>query len=202
MVKLKSMLVWPIRGGLRSTARLREYARRIWSHADLSAQLDEALPASAVVLGCSQVYGTHRIRFGENVLLYPNLHLETQDGAKIQVGDGVVLSRGVHLVAMEGIEIGCGSMIGEYSSLRDANHRRQPGMPIRDAGHRAAPILLGREVWVGRGVIILGGVTIGDYATIGANAVVTRDVPARAVVGGVPAKLLHPGLINQLTSSG
>ena len=191
MVKLKAMLVWPIRGGLRSTARLREYAQRIWSHADLSAQLQEALPASVVVLGRSRVYGTRRIGFGENVLLYPNLHLETQDGARIKVGDGVVLSRGVHLVAMEGIEIGCGSMIGEYSSLRDANHRRQRGMPIRDAGHRAAPISLGREVWVGRGVTILGGVSIGDYATIGANAVVTRDVPARAVVGGVPAKLLH-----------
>lgn len=191
MVKLKALLVRPIRSGLRKTARLRKYAHRLWSHADLSAQLHEALPASVVVLGRTLVYGTHNIRCGENVLLYPDLHLETQDGASIKVGDGVVLSRGVHLVAMEGIEIGCGSMIGEYSSLRDANHRRQPGIPIREAGHRAASISLGREVWVGRGVTILGGVSIGDYATIGANAVVTRDVPARAVVGGVPAKLLH-----------
>ena len=194
MVKLKSLLVKPICGGLRRTARLREQVHRIWSHADLSAQLHEGLPASVVVLGRSLVYGTQNIRFGENVLLYPNLHLETQDGARIEVGDGVVLSRGVHLVAMEGIDIGCGSMIGEYSSLRDANHRRQPGMPIREAGHRGAPISLGREVWVGRGVTILGGVSVGDYATIGANAVVTRDVPARAVVGGVPAKVLRSGL--------
>ena len=179
---------------------MREYARRLWSHADLSAQLLEALPASAVVLGRSLVYGTHKIRFGENVLLYPNLHLETQDGAGIEVGDDVVLSRGVHLVAMAGIEIGRGSMIGEYASLRDANHQRQPGIPIREAGHSAAPISLGREVWVGRGVTILGGVSIGDYATIGANAVVTRDVPARAVVGGVPAKLLHSGCIDQSTN--
>lgn len=194
MVKFKSLLVSPIRGGLRRTARLREHVHRIWSHADLSAQLQEALPASVVVLGRSLAYGTQKIRFGKNVLLYPNLHLETQNEASIQVGDGVVLSRGVHLVAMAGIDIGCGSMIGEYSSLRDANHQRQPGMPIREAGHRAAPISLGREVWVGRGVTIVGGVSIGDYATIGANAVVTRDVPARAVVGGVPAKLLHSAL--------
>ncbi len=191
MVKLKSLLVSPIRGGLRRTARLREHVHRIWSHADLSAQLHEALPASVVVLGRSLVYGTQRIRFGKNSLLYPNLHLETHNEASIEVGEGVVLSRGVHLVAMAGIDIGCGSMIGEYSSLRDANHQRQPGKPIREAGHRAAPISLGREVWVGRGVTILGGVSIGDYATIGANAVVTRDVPARTVVGGVPAKLLH-----------
>ena len=195
MVKLKSLLVAPLRSGLRRTAHLREAAGRIWSHAELAAQLQDALPASVVVLGRSLVYGTQRIRFGDNVLLYPDLHLETQAGASIEVGDGVVLSRGVHLVAMAGIHIGCGSMIGEYSSLRDANHQRQSNIPIRDAGHRAAPISLGREVWVGRGVTILGGVSIGDYATIGANAVVTRDVPARAIVGGVPAKPLQSRLI-------
>ena len=200
MVRLKSLLVAPLRSGLRGTARLRTSAFRIWSHADLSAQLEETLPASVVVLGRSLVYGTQRVRFGDNVLLYPDLYLETQGAAKIEVGDGVVLSRGVHLVAMAGIHIGCGSMIGEYSSLRDANHRRQPGVPIREAGHKAAEISLGREVWVGRGVTIVGGVSIGDYATIGANAVVTRDVPARAVVGGVPAKLLHSRLVKDQTS--
>ena len=189
------MLVAPLRSVLRRTARLEESAGRLWSHARLGAQLREALPASVVVLGRNLVYGTQNVRFGQNVLLYPDLHLETQGDATIEVGDGVVVSRGVHLVAMAGVTIGRGSMIGEYSSLRDANHQRRPGIPIRDAGHTAAPICLGREVWVGRGVTILGGVSIGDYATIGANAVVTRDVPAQAVVGGVPAKLLHARLV-------
>ena len=190
-MKLKPMLVAPLRGGLRRTAHVREAAGRIWSHARLAAQLRHVLPASVVVLGRSLVYGTRSIRFGENALLYPDLHLETQGEATVEVGDGVVLSRGVHLVAMTGITIGRGSMIGEYSSLRDANHLRLPNIPIRDSGHRSAFISLGREVWVGRGVSILGGVSIGDHATIGANAVVTRDVPAGAVVGGVPAKPLH-----------
>lgn len=190
-MKLKPLLVAPLRGCLRKSAYVRESAERIWSHARLAAQLRDALPSSVVVLGRSLVYGTRSIRFGEDALLYPDLHLETQGEAVVEVGDRVVLSRGVHLVAMAGITIGCGSMIGEYSSLRDANHRRQPGIPIRDSGHTAASISLGREVWVGRGVTILGGVSIGDYATIGANAVVTRNVPAGAVVGGVPAKPLH-----------
>ncbi|WP_232298679.1 acyltransferase [Granulicella tundricola] len=165
--------------------------RRIYSHAALAAQLKQALPASVVVLGRVLVYGTGEIRFGQDTLLYPDLHLETQGGARLNLGDGVVISRGVHLVAMAGITIGAGSMIGEYASLRDANHARKDGVAIRDAGHTARPITLGKEVWVGRGAAILAGVTIGDHATIGANAVVTRDVPAGAVVGGVPAVALR-----------
>ncbi len=188
---MKSLLAAPLRASLRATAKLREPARRLYSYASLSAQLRHALPVSVVVLGPVSVYGTGDIRFGKDTLLYPDLHLETQGSAVITLGDGVVLSRGGHLVAMAGITIGRGSMIGEYTSIRDANHQRLADVPIRDAGYAANPIVLGNEVWLGRGVTVLGGVTIGDGATVGANAVVTRDVPAGAVVAGVPAVQLR-----------
>jgi acetyltransferase-like isoleucine patch superfamily enzyme len=184
---IKSMLVAPLRTMLRATAALRESFRRLYSHASLAAQLKTTLPPSVVVLGRTMVYGTGAIQFGKKALLYPDLHLETQGSATITLGDGIVISRGVHLVAMAGITIGRGSMIGEYTSIRDANHQRVENLSIRDSGYVSSPIVIGEEVWIGRGVTVLGGVTIGDRATVGANAVVTHNVPAGAIVAGVPA---------------
>ena len=186
-MSLKSTLAAPLTIMLRTMHGLRENFRRIHAYASLSADLATPPPASTVILGRALVYGTRNITFGENALLYPALHLETQHNATIQVGDGVVISRGAHLVAMAGIVIGSGTMIGEYTSIRDANHLRSDIVPIREAGHSAKPIHIGKEVWIGRGVVILGGVTIGDKATIGANAVVTRNVPAGMTVVGIPA---------------
>ena len=183
----KSAFVAPLRFLLGATAGVRESARRLYAHASLAADIDLPLPASVVVLGKAFVYGSRAIRIGENGLLYPDLHLETQAPATLFIGDGVVLSRGVHLVAMAGITIGSGTMIGEYASVRDSNHQRLPGVPMRLAGHCGGPIVIGSEVWIGRGAIVIGGITIGDGATVAANAVVTRDVPAGMTVAGVPA---------------
>ena len=187
---VKAALSAPIRIVLAATSKLRQSTRRLFSHAALAAQLHTRLPATVVVLGKTFVDGTRQVHFGNNILLYPELHFETQGRASIVIGDGVVISRGVHIVGMAGITIGPGTMIGEYVGIRDANHARAEGVALRDAGHHAEPIMIGREVWIGRGAAILAGVTIGDRATIGANAVVTRDVAADSVVGGVPAKPL------------
>ena len=184
---LKGALSPVLAAVLRPLRGLRRSLTRIYAHAVLSSDLAHAAPASLVIEGRAFVDGTRDVRFGENVLLYGGLHLETQHGARIEIGDDVVISRGVHIVAMAGVIIGAGTMIGEYSSIRDANHERSEGSTIRESGHSARPITIGKEVWIGRGVTVLGGVTIGDGATVGANAVVTRDVPAGATVVGVPA---------------
>jgi acetyltransferase-like isoleucine patch superfamily enzyme len=194
---IKSFLVVPMRSALRMSAGFRESVRRIYAHASLAADLVFPLPNSVVVLGKSHVYGSRAIQFSDDALVYPDLHLETQGSAVITLGSGVVLSRGVHLVAMAGISIGSGTMIGEYASIRDANHERVPGKPIRLSGHRQRPIKIGDEVWIGRGAVVLSGVTIGDGVTVGANAVVTRDIPAGAVVAGVPALPIRSRLMRE-----
>jgi acetyltransferase-like isoleucine patch superfamily enzyme len=186
--KLKSSLTLLLSSFYRITSRLRRDLERIRNHAQLSSSLATPLDASVVVLGPPEVHGTGAIRFGQDVLLYPALYLETEETGSIEIGDGVVISRGVHIVARDSISIGDGTMIGEYTSIRDANHARLPGLTIRNSGYIARPITIGDEVWIGRGVAVLGGVTIGDGATVGANAVVTRDVPAGVTVVGVPAR--------------
>jgi acetyltransferase-like isoleucine patch superfamily enzyme len=184
---VKTALAAPLVFWQRSLAKVLEAWRRMSAFAALKAQLSVPLPASTVILGRARVHGTGRIRCGEGLLIYPDQYMETRGEGEIVLGDGVVLSTGVHLVAYAGIFIGKGTMIGEYTSIRDANHTRDVDRTLRDSGHVAKPIVIGSEVWIGRGAAILSGVAIGDGATIGANAVVTRDVPAGVVVAGVPA---------------
>jgi hypothetical protein len=93
-----------------------ENIRRIHSYLLLSARLVPHVDTSVVVLGPPEVRGTGEIYLGRNLLLYPDLYLETQPGASIKIADDVVISRGVHIVAYSGITIGAGSMIGEYTT--------------------------------------------------------------------------------------
>lgn len=166
--------------------------RRLWAYTRLRSALDDPLDASVVVGGMPELQGTRRVRFGKNVLLYRDLYLETQGTGRIRIGDGVVISRGVHLVAFEQVDIEDGVMIGEYTSIRDANHRLVSGQSVRETGHRSAPVRIQRNAWIGRGAAVLSGVTVGEGAVIGANAVVTKNIPPGAVAVGVPARLLEP----------
>lgn len=191
---LKRALVRPLRplAALWRALVLERWVR-LWSHARLREGLGRDVDESNVVLGPVELHGTRNVRLGRDALLYPGVYLETQGRGVIEIGDGVVLSRGVHVVAFERVSLGEGAMVGEYSSLRDANHR-SGGTGYRSGGHEAAAIEIGRNVWIGRGVAVLKGARVGDNSVVGANSVVTRPVAANALVAGAPARVMGSGL--------
>lgn len=89
------------------------------------------------------------------------------------------------------IEIGSHVRMGPHVCIFSADHEfSDPSLPIWKQGMRRAKVVIGDDVWIGAGVIILAGVTIGSRCILAAGAVVTKDIPGGSVVGGVPAKVI------------
>ncbi len=122
----------------------------------------------------------------DSVVVFPPLHSEF--GKNLTLGRGVFINLGCRFQDTGGITIGDGALIGHGSTLTTLNHHIDPD---RRADMVPAPIRIGRKVWLGAAVTVLPGVTVGDGAIVGAGSVVTKDVPANAIVVGVPAKLIR-----------
>lgn len=123
----------------------------------------------------------------DSVALFPPLYSEF--GKNLTLGKDVFINLGCRFQDTGGITIGDGTLIGHGSTLTTLNHAVDPD---RRADMIPAPIVIGRKVWLGASVTVVPGVTIGDGAIVGAGAVVTQDVPANAIVAGVPARLVRP----------
>lgn len=111
-----------------------------------------------------------------------------KDPANLSLGNGVVIGVNVVLGAAAGIRLGNNVRISQDAVLETAGLDFRSGpAPYR---HIAAPITVHDDVWIGTRAVILGGVTIGRGAVVAAGALVTGDVPAGAIVGGVPARVI------------
>lgn len=122
----------------------------------------------------------------ESVAVFPPFYSEF--GKNLTLGKGVFINMGCSFQDTGGITIGDGSLIGHGSTLTTLNHGMDPD---RRADMHPAPVVIGKKVWLGAGVTVVPGVTIGDGAVVGAGAVVTKDVPADAIVAGVPARVIR-----------
>jgi acetyltransferase-like isoleucine patch superfamily enzyme len=166
--------------------------QRAWAQTRLATRIAAPVPTSLVILGQPQIHGTKRLQFGSGVYLYRDLYFETHGAGSIAFGAGVVLARGVTIVAHAPVTIGAGVMIGENTNIRTSPRGLEFGGPVRLTDFFAAPITIEHDVWLGREVTILAGVSIGAGAIIGDHAVITRDVPAGATIRAtVPAR--QPG---------
>ena len=131
------------------------------------------------------VLGVDRIRIGSGCVIARDAWLACETGGgPIDIGDGVSFAPGVHLHAMDPITIGARCTFAESVYVGSADHDPHDHSRVRGSG----PVQIGEDCFVGLRAVILGGVTIGSGAVIGAHAVVTKDVPPGAIVSGVPAR--------------
>lgn len=141
--------------------------------------------------GLPRLAGRGRIRIAERVNWSCHgtpVAVEVASGALLEIGARTFLNAGVEIVCHQRIRIGDHCRIGPRCVLSDTNHH-----PVHeDQPVRVAPVTLGCNVWLGRGVTVLPGVTIGDHAVIAAGSVVFTDVPAREVWRGNPAAFVKP----------
>lgn len=118
--------------------------------------------------------------------LFPPFY--TDCGKNITVGKNVFINSGCRFQDQGSITIGDGALIGHNAVLTTLNHDFSPEK--RSSMH-PAPVVIGKNVWLGASVTVVPGVTIGDNAIIAAGAVVTKDVPAGTIAAGVPAKVIR-----------
>jgi maltose O-acetyltransferase len=123
---------------------------------------------------------------GKGANIRPPFHCDY--GYNISLGADVFMNFNCVILDVVRVTIGDGTQIGPGVQILTADHPREPALRAQMLEF-GRPIMIGRNVWIGGGAIILPGVTIGDDALIGAGSVVTRDVPARAVAVGNPARL-------------
>ncbi|MBQ7908336.1 MAG: sugar O-acetyltransferase [Elusimicrobiaceae bacterium] len=130
---------------------------------------------------CQKLFG----KFGKNVIIEPPFYCDY--GSQIYFADRVFINFNCTILDCAKVEIGEGTMLGPNVQIYTATHPLEP-KARREGKEFAAAIKIGKNVWIGGGAIILPGVNIGDGAVIGAGSVVTKDVPAYAVVMGNPAR--------------
>lgn len=146
------------------------------------------------------IRGRKFISFGEGLTTgfwcrFEVNRLEDDNRKRIIFGDNIQVNDFVHISAMERVEIGDGCLMASHIYISDNSHGCYKGYendsdPSVQPDHRdylVNPVIIGKNVWIGEGVIIMPGVKIGDGCVIGAHSLVNKSIPPRTIVGGNPA---------------
>lgn len=125
------------------------------------------------------LYGEGEIICGENSYIGDRSTLHAANGYKLMIGNGCQISSNVRIFTQ--------------TAIADADFSQKP------VPSKFGDVKIGNYCWIGANVLINPGVTIGENAVVGANSVVSKDIPAGEIWGGVPAKLIRKKLESQLT---
>lgn len=128
-------------------------------------------------------------RYGRGVTIWDMVHIDNPK--KLVVGDNSSINRGCFLNCDGGVEIGKDVLIGPGVVMYSKNHNfKNKNIPIREQGYTHKKVIIGDDVWIASGCIILPGVVIGDGVVVGAGSVVSKNLDSYGVYVGIPAKLV------------
>jgi acetyltransferase-like isoleucine patch superfamily enzyme len=140
-----------------------------------------------------EAFSEGSLEIGEHTLFEPHVWLTAPDEARIVIGSQTFLNIGVMVAAVDLVEIGEHCMFANGCFVTDGNHRfDDPDTPLPWQGFSSkGPTRVGDNVWCGANVVVTSGVTIGERSVIGANSVVTFDIPPFSIATGAPARVLR-----------
>ncbi|HEX4730091.1 MAG TPA: acyltransferase [Solirubrobacterales bacterium] len=131
------------------------------------------------------------VRFGRFVWIGDGSKIRCHEG-EVEIGAKTVIGQECTISAYQRVRIGEQCVIADRAMFIDFDHGVvEVDRPIRLQGIYKRDVEVGNNVWIGYGACILRGVRVGDNSIVGTNSVVTKDVPANAVVGGIPARVLR-----------
>ena len=131
------------------------------------------------------------VRFGRFVWIGDGTKIRCHEG-EVEIGRKTVMGQECTISAYQRVRIGEQCVIADRAMFIDFDHGVvEVERPIRQQGIYKRDVEVGSNVWIGYGACILRGVRVGDNSIVGTNSVVTKDVPANAVVGGIPARILR-----------
>jgi acetyltransferase-like isoleucine patch superfamily enzyme len=133
-----------------------------------------------------------RLEVGAQTLFEPGVWITAPENARIRIGEGCFLNLGVMVAATELVEIGSHCMFANGCFITDGSHRFDDlEKPVPWQGFTTkGPTKIGDNVWCGAHVVITSGVTVGERCVIGANSVVTSDLPPFSIAAGAPARVI------------
>ncbi|HEY3560757.1 MAG TPA: acyltransferase [Kribbella sp.] len=170
------------------------YLKRYWRFAWFRLRHPQVITEGFVFLGkhleIEARRGHGRIILGKWVHLGDETRLRAHEGT-LRIGDKVVFARDVTVNCYLDIEIGASTLIADWTYICDFDHKTEDlSLPIKDQGLVKSPVRIGPDCWLATKVTVTRGADIGRGAVIGANSVARGNIPAYAVAGGVPAKVL------------
>ena len=132
-----------------------------------------------------------RVDFGRFVWIGDKTKIRCHEG-RVEIGDKTVMGQECTISAYQHVRIGQQCVIADRAMFIDFDHGVvEVERPIRQQGIYKRDVIVGSNVWIGYGACVLRGVSVGDNAIVGTNSVVTKDVPANAVVAGIPARVIR-----------